>query len=297
MPSDDEFARWARGLPDHPLHRNEARAVVAEAKARGLRASWIGPLERKLLYLRGKGAGAPGCAGRRGPGRRRPPLDPRAPPPLTPPAGVGYRHGADSAPEGRPTVADKPSYLGLLNAVANAECRVTRTSPRWADVTPDAEVRALLLTIAAREGEHGMSFAKRINELGFELQPTDDPGFDEKMEIATSSCTDLEKLDALGVLKFASGDEPDVFDNFFRDHSIDIRTGELLGRYIAEERDTLRLLQGCCAELTANATESSAGASDDDRLVSLEDKLDAVCRGVEELRQIVCAQTMPAASA
>ena len=194
-------------------------------------------------------------------------------------------------------MADKPSYLGLLNAVANAECRAHTYLTAWADVTPDAEVRALLLTIAAREGEHGMSFAKRINELGFELQPTDDPGFDEKMEIATSSCTDLEKLDALGVLKFASGDEPDVFDNFFRDHSIDIRTGELLGRYIAEERDTLRLLQGCCAALTArNATESSARASDDDRLASLEDKLDAVCRGVEELRQIVCAQTMPAAS-
>ncbi len=195
-------------------------------------------------------------------------------------------------------MADKPSYLGLLNAVANAECRAHAYLTAWADVTPDPDVRALLLTIAAREGEHGMSFAKRINELGFELQPTDDPGFDDKMEIATSSRTDLEKLDALGVLQYASGDEADVFDNFFRDHSIDIRTGELLGRYIAEERDTLRLLQGCCAELTArNATESSARASDDDRLVSLEDKLDAVCRGVEELRQIVCAQTMPAASA
>ena len=195
-------------------------------------------------------------------------------------------------------MADKPSYLGLLNAVANAECRAHAYLTAWADVTPDPDVRALLLTIAAREGEHGMSFAKRINELGFELQPTDDPGFDDKMEIATSSRTDLEKLDALGVLQYASGDEADVFDNFFRDHSIDIRTGELLGRYIAEECDTLRLLQGCCAELTARtATESSARASDDDRLVSLEDKLDAVCRGVEELRQIVCAQTMPAASA
>ena len=105
---------------------------------------------------------------------------------------------------------------------------------------------------SAREGEHGFSFAKRINELGFELKPTDDPTFDEKMEIATSDRTDLEKLEALDILKYApSGDEPDVFDNFFRDHTIDIRTGELLGRYIAEERDTLRLLQGCCAELTA----------------------------------------------
>lgn len=195
-------------------------------------------------------------------------------------------------------MADKPSYLGLLNAVANAECRAHAYLSAWADVTPDPEVRSVLLTIAAREGEHGMSFAKRINELGFELQPTDDPRFDDQMKIATSECSDLEKLDALGVLQFASGDEPDVFDNFFRDHSIDIRTGELLGRYIAEERDTLRLLQGCCAELTArNAAANGSIDASADRLTSLEDKIDAVCRGVEELRQIVCAQTMPSAPA
>src|SRR6202795_2485453 len=85
------------------------------------------------------------------------------------------------------TMADKPSYLGLLNAVSNGETRAYTYLTAWADVTPDPEVRGLLLTIAAREGEHGMSFAKRINELGFELEPTDDPGFDEKMQIATSA--------------------------------------------------------------------------------------------------------------
>ena len=37
--------------------------------------------------------------------------------------------------------------------------------------------------------------------------------------------------------------EPDIFDNFFKDHSIDIQTGALIGRYICEERDTLRKFQ------------------------------------------------------
>ena len=95
-----------------------------------------------------------------------------------------------------------------------------------------------------------MSFAKRINELGFELQPTEDPGFDDRWRLRLvarpTSRSSMRRL-----LQLRSGDEADMFDNFFRDHSIDIRTGELLGRYIAEERDTLRLLQGCCAELTA----------------------------------------------
>src|SRR5450432_3558700 len=121
-------------------------------------------------------------------------------------------------------MSDKPSYLGLLNAIAVAEARAHEYLTAWAECTPSADVRCVLLTIAAREGEHGMSFAKRINELGFELQPTDDPKFADQMEIAASGRSDLEKLDALRVLEYATGDEPDVFDNFFRDHTIDIRT-------------------------------------------------------------------------
>ena len=192
-------------------------------------------------------------------------------------------------------MADKPSYLGLLNAVSCAETRAHAYLTAWADVTPDPDVRAVLLTVAAREGEHGMAFAKRINELGFELKPTDDPNFESRMELARSrDKTDLEKLEAVGLLDFCPAEgEPDVFDNFFRDHSIDIRTGELLGRYIAEERDSLRLVSGCASILKSRSNGGSTSA----QLAGLENKVDAVCRAVEELRQIVCAQTMPATSA
>ena len=62
-------------------------------------------------------------------------------------------------------MGDKPTYLGLLNAVAVAESRAHAYFSAWADVTPDPEVRTLLRKIAAREGEHGMSFAKRIDEV------------------------------------------------------------------------------------------------------------------------------------
>jgi rubrerythrin len=191
-------------------------------------------------------------------------------------------------------MADKPSYLGLLNAVSCAETRAHAYLTAWADVTPDPDVRAVLLTVAAREGEHGMAFAKRINELGFELQPTDDPNFESRMELARSrDKTDLEKLEAVGLLDFCPAEgEPDVFDNFFRDHSIDIRTGELLGRYIAEERDSLRLVSGCASILKSR----TSGAPTSTQLAGLENKVDAVCRAVEELRQIVCAQTMPASA-
>jgi hypothetical protein len=188
-------------------------------------------------------------------------------------------------------MGEKPSYLGLLNAIALAEGAACEYLTAWAAVTPDSAVRSVLKTVAAREGEHAASFAKRINELGFDVRVKDDPRSEERLEIARSDRSDLEKLELLGLLRFASGDEPDVFDGMFRDHTIDIRTGELLGRYIAEERDTLRLLQGCCAQLQARAAPSDA------RLDALDEKLDALTRAVDELRQIVCAQSMPAGRA
>ena len=36
-------------------------------------------------------------------------------------------------------------------------------------------------------------------------------------------------MEKLGLGRLDTGDKPDVFDGFFNDHSIDIRTGELLG--------------------------------------------------------------------
>ncbi len=194
-------------------------------------------------------------------------------------------------------MTDKPSYLGLLNAVAVAESNAHEYLHAWIDVTPSAEVRAVLRTVAAREGEHGMSFAKRINELGYEVRRKEDPDHARKLEIAGSNRSDLEKMKALGLHRIDTGDRPDIFDTFFRDHSIDIRTGELLGRYVAEERDSGRLLRSCYEQLKAAAKSDRSARDDDadgDRLGVLEEKIDTVCRAVEELRQIVCAQSMPA---
>ena len=65
---------------------------------------------------------------------------------------------------------DKPSYLGLLNAIAVAETRACEYLTAWIAVTPSPEVAAVLRRVAAREGEHGMTFAKRIDELGFQVR-------------------------------------------------------------------------------------------------------------------------------
>ena len=204
------------------------------------------------------------------------------------------------------TSSGKPTYLGLLNTVSLAETRAHCYLTEWASVTKSEEVRQVLLTVAAREGEHGMSFAKRINELGFQLRAKPDDRSDRALEIVRADCSDLEKFEALGLHKLDTGDEPDVFDDLFKDHTIDIRTGEMLGRYIAEERDSARLFRSCYEQLCAAAAKDTeakggkgakgAGDKAAKQLAALDTKVDALTRAVEELRQIVCAQSMPAST-
>jgi rubrerythrin len=182
-------------------------------------------------------------------------------------------------------MSDKPSYLGLLNAIAVAEGRAHAYLTAWAETTKSDDVRAVLRKIAAREGEHAMTFGRRINELGYDVRPGDD---DDAAAIAlvTSDRSDLDKMETLKLQRLDRGDKPDIFDDFFKDHSIDIATGALLGRYIAEERDSARLFKQCHALLKQAESGSSV---DDDRLASLERKVDALCGTVDQLCAAVTA--------
>jgi hypothetical protein len=192
---------------------------------------------------------------------------------------------ADISEQGVRTMSDKPSYLGLLNAIALGEGRAHTYLSAWVAKTTNPDVRSVLSTVAAREGEHGMSFAKRINELGYSVRDKDDPGFEKRLAIASSDRSDLEKMEKLGLGRLDTGDRPDLFDDVFKDHTIDIATGALLGRYVTEERDSARMLRCCYEQLKTGAATSSLGASD--RLEAVEAKVDALCAAVDELRQMV----------
>jgi hypothetical protein len=201
-------------------------------------------------------------------------------------------------------MSDKPSYLSLLNALSLGESNAYCYLSEWAAVTEDPEVRRVLVTVAAREGEHGLTFAKRINELGFELLQKPDETLEKKLEIVRSACSDLEKMEALGFARTAdSEDKPDFFDDIFKDHSIDIRTGEILGRYIAEERDSGRLLRACyqCLRDAADADSASNGATKQDtkaakatarRLTTIEAKVDQLCAAVDNLTKVVRTEAL-----
>jgi len=192
-------------------------------------------------------------------------------------------------------VSEKPSYLGLLNAISLGESAAHCYLNAWIESTPNPDVKAVLTTVCHREGEHGLAFAKRIDELGYSLIQKDNPKFAEQMEIAGSNRSDLEKFELLGVGR-PEGDGPDIFAGMFNDTTIDITTGQLLGRYIAEERDSGRLLRECYNLLKAECETPAASASST-QIAALDEKVDALCRAVDELRQIVCAQTMEPAPA
>jgi hypothetical protein len=148
----------------------------------------------------------------------------------------------------------RPSYLGLLNAISAAEGHGYGYLTAWADMTSEPAVEAAVRFVAAREGEHSFSFARRIVELGFRPRPRPMSEKDQAYsDVARSDRTDLEKLRLLDYAGGRDHTKPDVHDNYFHDHTIDPATGALLGRFVAEERDSVRVFERCYQELLSRS--------------------------------------------
>jgi rubrerythrin len=187
-------------------------------------------------------------------------------------------------------MSDKPSYLGLLNAIAVGEAGGEALFEAWAAATPNDDVRAVLNTVALREGEHARQFTKRINELGYSVIPKDDPGLPDRVAMAErTDLTDCEKFERLGFTKAPAG-ETDIFSKFFQDVSMDISTGELMGRYVAEERDTGRRLRECYAIVSASAPSTNGTASLEARLERIECALAELAAAADKPKARVTAK-------
>jgi len=172
----------------------------------------------------------------------------------------------------------EPTYLPLLRRIANAECNAEVYLSAWAQATPRADVRGVIATIALREGEHTKAFQKRICELGFDVTITEAPETAAKAAIgAATDLTDREKFEKLGLGQRPDPSVPDRWAGYFEDTSIDIATGELLGRFISEERDSVRMLADCYEALCAEeqpAGPAPAAAAAGDRLDRIEQMLE-----------------------
>ena len=173
-------------------------------------------------------------------------------------------------------MADKPSYLGLLNAIAVGECRGHALLECWSETTQDTVLKQTLKVVAIRENEHAAAFEKRLCELGYSVRQKPSEDFDRRMKVVASDVSDRQKFE--DVLGYGKESRDDPLSEIFKDKTIDVATGELLGRFIAEERDSGRRLKDAYARTTAEA------ASTDSTLEDLSRRLDRLTRTIEELK-------------
>ena len=174
-------------------------------------------------------------------------------------------------------MSTKPSYLGLLNAIAVGEGRGYSLLSSWSDASSNVDLKRVLGFVAVREQEHCAAFTKRLCELGFTVRATASEVFDEHLALAGSECSDREKFETL--LGY-SGDErssDDPLSKLFDDESIDVQTGALLGRFIAEERDSGRQLREQYDALTHHAS--------DPMLDQIAERLDRLTDTIEQLKK------------
>lgn len=149
-----------------------------------------------------------------------------------------------------PSATTKPSYLGLLNAISLAEGRAGVELRAWADVAKADFLKETLTFVAKRETSHSEVFARRIQELGFEVLDRPDPKFEARLaKVSDPAISDVQKLGP-------EGEETDYFGKIESDLDsgiFDPLTALLLRWYIAEERDSGDRLRECAARVRAEA--------------------------------------------
>lgn len=173
----------------------------------------------------------------------------------------------------------KPSYLGTLNAIVNGERRGFEFLNVWAMQTKNADLAGMLKTVALREAEHAASFEKRMCELGYSLREKEDPKFKKTMEIVSSDLEDVAKFEKLGVGQPEQDGEDELLQ-LLADKSIDPQTAALLGRFIAEERDSGRILR----EAYQCAKEVGSSPDETVTLTGIQEQLTRLTEIVCELR-------------
>ena len=170
-------------------------------------------------------------------------------------------------------MSDKPSYIGTLNAIVNGERQGYQILNCLAGVC-DPAVQPLIKTVALREAEHAATFEKRLCELGYSLREKPSPDLPGTLEMITSDLSDLEKFEKLGYHKLGSDDGEDRLLQVLADKTIDPVTAGLLGRFVAEERDSARLLESAYECVNGDGPQSAK---------PVDDKLDQVCQQLDRL--------------
>jgi len=157
-------------------------------------------------------------------------------------------------------MAKKPSYIGLLNAIANGERGGYELFNAWSTSTSDKSLQPILNMVAVREMEHSWAFEKRLTELGFSLRPTRNKALNKQIKLLKSKASNEDKFASFGFGTTTSTppETGDALLQILSDKSIDPQTGELMGRFISEERDTGRQLAKAFRAMNARKKKKRA---------------------------------------
>ena len=152
--------------------------------------------------------------------------------------------------------AEKPSYLGLLNAISLAETDAGHYLAAWANATDDEDLACTLRLVAARETSHGDLFCRLIGELGYELRQKPDPKAAERLaRYANPKISDCEKV---GPEREPARDTFADIKKAMADGVYDPVTCNMMQWYICEEEDSGRRLREAYAKVRAKAGMTAA---------------------------------------
>ena len=147
--------------------------------------------------------------------------------------------------------AEKPSYLGLLNAISLAETEAGHYLTAWANATDDEELACTLRLVAARETSHGDLFCRRLSELGYDLRQKADPKAAARLaRYANPKISDCEKV---GPEREEAGDPFGNIREGIAAGTYDTMTCNMLQWYINEEADSGARLRDVYAKVRAKA--------------------------------------------
>jgi hypothetical protein len=154
------------------------------------------------------------------------------------------------------STAEKPSYLGLLNAISLAETEAGCYLEAWANASDDGELAATLRLVAARETSHGQLFCRRLAELGYELRQKHDPRAAARLaRYANPKLSDCEKVGP------ERAEERDTFADIRANIAAgvyDPMTCNMLQWYVGEEDDSGERLREAYAKVRAKAGMAAA---------------------------------------
>lgn len=137
-------------------------------------------------------------------------------------------------------MTQKPEYVNLLNDIWLQEAGAGVYLQAWADKTTDPALKECLSFVTAREVSHGDIFARRIEELGYKPEGTEDGDFTRRLKMLGSDDNDAEKINALNkdVAELPKPTLKDRYQAAAVDEKVDPLTRSLLRWWMDVEDDT-----------------------------------------------------------